>query len=77
MSAGGLGDDRRASLLGGAIEAAWEERGIAISVPFWDALLEKHIATARRRLSDGDAVWDEGRTLSFEHAVELALTVKE
>jgi predicted ATPase/class 3 adenylate cyclase len=73
MSAAGLGDDRRATTLGAAVEAAWQERGIAISVAFWDALLEKHIAAARRRLDDGNAVWAEGRSLSFERAVELAL----
>jgi predicted ATPase/class 3 adenylate cyclase len=73
MSAAGLGDDRRATTLGGAVNATWEAHGIAISVPFWDALLERHIAASRRRLADGDAVWNEARTLSFERAVELAL----
>ena len=73
MSAAGLGDDRRATTLGGAVEATWEVHGIGISVPFWDALLERHIAASRRRLAGGDAVWDEGRALAFERAVQLAL----
>jgi hypothetical protein len=61
--------------LGGAIEAAWEEREIAVSVPFWDALLARHIGAARERLgARGDAIWAEGRSLSFDEAVELALT---
>jgi predicted ATPase/class 3 adenylate cyclase len=75
MSAAGRGDDVRAARLGGAIEAAWEEREIAVSVPFWDALLARHIGAARERLgARGDAIWAEGRSLSFDEAVELALT---
>ena len=74
MAAAGRGDDGLAAMLGGAIESAWEERGIAVSVQFWDALLERYIVAARNRLgSAGEAAWAEGRGLSFDRAVELAL----
>ncbi len=74
MSAAGNGDDRRATRLWGAIEAAWEERDISVSVPFWDDLIAGHITAARGRLGgEGDDVWAEGGSLSFDEAVELAL----
>ena len=74
MSAAGLGDPRRALLLAGAVEALWESLGAAMSVGFWDALLERYIGSARAQLgADADAVWSEGRELTFDAAVELAL----
>jgi hypothetical protein len=43
-------------------------------VPFWDALLERYLGAARRQLGpNADAVWEEGRRMSFDDAVELAL----
>jgi hypothetical protein len=47
---------------------------VNFSVPFWDALLERYIGGARRRLgAEADAIWAEGSELAFEEAVELAL----
>jgi hypothetical protein len=37
ISASGQGDPVRAVTLAAAVEALWDERGISISVPFWDA----------------------------------------
>jgi hypothetical protein len=43
-------------------------------VPFWNALLDRHIGGAREKLgSEGEVVWDEGYSMAFEDAVELAL----
>ena len=45
-----------------------------ISIPFWNALLERYIGGARRALgADADTHWSEGRELAFEDAIELAL----
>jgi predicted ATPase/class 3 adenylate cyclase len=75
MAAAGNGHPQRAVMLCAAVEALWESLGTSISVPFWDSLLERYIRPAREALGpDADAVWDEGRTLPFDDAVELALT---
>ena len=74
MSAAGRGDAVRALRLAAAVEALWEERGITISVPFWDDLLRTHIGSARETLgARAELCWAEGRQLSFDAAVELAL----
>jgi tetratricopeptide (TPR) repeat protein len=74
MSASGQGNLVRAVTLAAAVEALWDERGIGISVPFWDSLLDQHIAAARRQLGPAaDAQWREGRKLSFDDAIALAL----
>jgi predicted ATPase len=74
MTASGQGDLVRAVTLAAAIEALWEERGIGISVPFWDRLLDQHIGGARLQLGlEAETHWSEGRSLSFEEAITLAL----
>jgi len=74
MAAAGKGELSRSARLGGAVEALWEARGIAVDVPFWNALLEQHIGSARRQLgAEGEASWAEGRATAFDDAVELAL----
>ena len=74
MAAAGTGDPARAVLLGGAADAIWEDRGVAVSVRFWLDLLERHIGGAREALgAEAEAVWAEGRALAFDDAVELAL----
>jgi hypothetical protein len=56
------------------VEALREACGIAISIPFWDALVAQHIGSARERLGRPGAVaWEDGRRLSLEDAIELAL----
>lgn len=74
MTAAGKGDLVRAARLGGAVEAVWEERGIGVSAPFWDALLADHLGGARKRLGEeGDAAWANGKKLAFEDAIDIAL----
>jgi tetratricopeptide (TPR) repeat protein len=74
MAAAANGDPRRALLLCGSVEALWESLGTSPAVGFWDALLERYTESARAELgSEASAVWDEGRALPFEDAVELAL----
>lgn len=74
MAAAGKGELARAARLAGAVEALWESLGIAVEVPFWEALLERHIGSARKELgTEGEAIWEEGRALAFDDAVEHAL----
>jgi predicted ATPase/class 3 adenylate cyclase len=74
MAAAGAGDAGRGLRLAASVEALWESLGTSMSVPFWDALLERHIGGARRQLgADADAAWAEGRAIAFDDAVELAL----
>ena len=74
MAAAGNGDFRRALLLAGAVEAFWESLGVSFGVVFWDALLEKYIGAAREALgADAEATWAEGRAMTFDDAVNLAL----
>ena len=75
MAAAGLGYPERALRLGGAAVAIWEEKGAAIDVPFWLALLDKWFTHARESLpaAEGSDAWEAGRSLSFERAVEEAL----
>jgi predicted ATPase/class 3 adenylate cyclase len=75
MSAAGRGDLQRAFVLAGAVEALWQSLGTWLSVAFWDLLLERYIGGARERLgSKADAAWADGRAMSFDDAVKLALT---
>ena len=74
MAVAGNGEPERALRLAASVEALWESFGIAISIPFWDALLERYLGPAREQLGvDADAVWAEGRALEFDDAVALAL----
>jgi hypothetical protein len=60
------------------VEALWQSLGTHMSVAFWDGLLERYIGAAREQLGpEADAFWAEGRALSFDDAVELALTPSE
>src|SRR5438093_1118754 len=72
MSEAGAGDSRLALVLPGSVEALWESLGLALSVPFWDALLVRYLGPARESLVDQyDSVHAEGRALAFEDAVAL------
>jgi len=78
MAAAGTGEPRRALHLAGAVEALWESFGVTFGVRFWDALLETYIGGAREALgAEAEAVWSEGRAMSFEDAVDLALAPSE
>jgi class 3 adenylate cyclase len=74
MAASALGDHRRALVLAASMEALWESLGIAPSVAFWNALLERYFEAARDALGAGaDDAWIEGRALPFEDAIAIAL----
>jgi ATP/maltotriose-dependent transcriptional regulator MalT len=74
MALAGQGDLTRAARLAAAVEALWESHGIVVDVPFWNALLERHIGSARKELgAEAEAIWAEGRKMAFDEAVELAL----
>jgi predicted ATPase/class 3 adenylate cyclase len=73
MSLAALGDPRRALQLAAAAEAVRDSLGLSFHVRFWDALVERHIASARAQLADGDEMWAEGRATAFDDAVALAL----
>ena len=74
MSAVGKGDLARGVRLAAAGYAVWESVGATVAVPFWNALLDRHIAAAREQLGpEGDAVWAEGYAMPFGDAVTLAL----
>jgi predicted ATPase/class 3 adenylate cyclase len=74
MSAAGKGDWARGLRLVAAGYAVWESTGATVGVPFWNALLERHIGAARERLGpDADDVWAEGHAMPFDDAVTLAL----
>lgn len=58
MAIAGNGDPDRALRLAASAEALWESFGHAISVPFWDALLDRYIGTARDQLGERAAeIW--------------------
>ena len=75
MAVAGNGEAERGLRLAASVEALRESLGISISIPFWDALLERYLGPARARLgAEAPAVWAEGRALAFDDAVELALS---
>jgi hypothetical protein len=74
MAEAGAGDPRRAVVLAASVEALRESLGLGMSIAFWDALLERYPAPARRTLGDEyDSVRAEGRALAFDDLVERAL----
>ena len=73
MAVAGNGDPERALRLAASVDALWESFGIAISIPFWDALLGRYLGPARDELGERAAdVWAEGCALPFVDAVQLA-----
>ncbi|MDQ2967686.1 MAG: NB-ARC domain-containing protein [Actinomycetota bacterium] len=75
MAASGKGDLERAARLAGAVDAFWESIGLVVEVPFWNALLERHIVSARKELGpEGETIWNDGRALTLDDAVDLALS---
>ena len=73
-TAAGSGDWARGLRLVAAGYALWESIGAIVVGTFWNELLDRYAAVAREGLgSEGDAVWAEGHSLTFEDAVALAL----
>jgi hypothetical protein len=74
MASASTGEREYGVRLAAAVEAFWESIGLEIDVPFWTALLERHIAAARAQLGTrGETIWSDGRTLALDDAVALAL----
>jgi predicted ATPase len=76
LTAAGLGRDEDAFRLDGAVDAKWEELGVsALALPFYLAWRERDLGAAGARLGEprANAASDEGRAMTWEQAVELAL----
>jgi len=74
MAAAGGGENERPLLLAGAVEALLESLGTSLSVPFWQALLDRYLGAARDSAgADAARIWAAGRGLPFDDAVQLAL----
>lgn len=68
------GDVENGLRLAACVGATRESLGISISIPFWDAILDRYFGPAREQLGvAADEVWAAGRELEFDDAVELAL----
>ena len=76
LSAAGLRRDEDAVRLEGAVDAKYEELGTSLALlPFFRAWRERDLGAARARLGEAraSAVFDEGRAMTWDQAVELAL----
>jgi predicted ATPase/class 3 adenylate cyclase len=74
MSEAGTGNTHLAVVIAASVEALWESLGLAVSVPFWDALLDRYLTPAQESLGEKyDEIRAAGQALAFDDAVELAL----
>jgi len=75
MIAAGLGRDEEAVQLEGAVEARWEELGIGSRPLVLETFRERDLGAARTRLGEARAaaLYEEGRAMSWDQALELAL----
>jgi hypothetical protein len=76
LTAAGLGRDEDALRLEGAVETKWKELGVSFpALPFFAAWRERDLGPARARLGEqrANAAFDEGRAMTWDQAVELAL----
>jgi hypothetical protein len=79
LTAAGLGRDEDALRLEGAVETKWRELGVSIGdLPFFAAWRERDLGPARARLGEqrASAAFDEGRAMTWDQAIELALGQK-
>jgi predicted ATPase/class 3 adenylate cyclase len=78
FTAAGLGRDEHALRLEGAIDAKWKELGVSHAPPLSEAWRERDLVPARARLGEqrASAAFDEGRAMTWDQAVELALGEK-
>jgi hypothetical protein len=77
LTAAGLGRDEDALSLEGAVETKWNELGVSDAVSF-KAWRERDLGAARARLGEprANTAFDEGRAMTWDQAVELALGKK-
>jgi predicted ATPase/class 3 adenylate cyclase len=75
FTAAGLGRDEDALRLEGAVDAKWNELGVPHAPPLSEAWRERDLAPAHARLGEPQAstAFDEGRALTWDQAIELAL----
>ena len=76
MSAAGLGRDEDALRLEGAVDAKCNELGVSlVLLPLLAAWRERDLGAARARLGEprATAAFDEGRAMTWDQAIELAL----
>jgi len=76
LTAAGLGRDEDALRLEGAVDAKYEEFGASLAIlPFYATWRERDLGAARARLGEprASAAFDEGRAMTWDQAVELAL----
>jgi predicted ATPase/class 3 adenylate cyclase len=78
FTAAGLGRGEDALRLEGAIDAKWKELGVSRAPPLSEAWRERDLVPARARLGEprASAAFDEGRAMTWDQAVELALGTK-
>jgi predicted ATPase len=79
LTAAGLGQDEDALRLEGAVDAKWKELGVSsFALPFFEAWRERDLGAARARLGEprANTAFDEGRAMTWDQAVELALGKK-
>jgi hypothetical protein len=75
FTAAGLGRDEDALRLEGAVSAKWKELGVSHAPPLSEAWRKRDLLPARSRLGEprAGAAFEEGRAMTWDQAVELAL----
>ncbi len=78
FTAAGLGRDEDAIRLEGAVDAKWKELGVSHAPPLSEAWRVRDLDPARARLGEtrAKAAFDEGRAMTWDQAIELALGTK-
>ena len=79
LTAAGLGRDKEALRLEGAVDAKYAELGAALAfLPFYATWRERDLGAAHARLGEprASAAFDEGRAMTWDQAIELALGKK-
>ena len=67
-------NDEDALRLEGAVDAKWQELGVPHGPPLTESFRKRDLAPARARLGEprATALFQEGRALTWEQAIELA-----
>ena len=78
FTAAGLRRDEDALRLEGAVDAKWEELGVSHAPPLSEAWRQRDLGPARARLGEprANTAFDEGRAMTWDQAIELALGTK-
>ena len=79
LTAAGLGRDEDALHLEGAVDAKYAELGTRLALlSFYATWSERDLGAARARLGEprATAAFDEGRAMTWDQAIELALAAQ-